>query len=124
LLSSINLEHITLKHLIAQKDIAFSNSMVEAAHKQLKYRWLYRLVIHRQEDLQKQIDAAVHDFNHLPHHVLHGLSPGEVLAQTPCENIIPPTNIAAAKAARLAEHRRGVCNAVDTASAKTFQSNF
>jgi len=35
----------SIKHLIAQRDIEFSNSMIEAVNKQLKYRFLYHRYI-------------------------------------------------------------------------------
>jgi putative transposase len=36
-----NSQYPAIQHLIAQRDIEFSNSMIEAANKQLKYQFLY-----------------------------------------------------------------------------------
>ena len=69
-----------IKHLVAQLDIEFSNSMVEAAHKQLKYRFLYNQKISDYKELSVFIALAIKDFNNRPHHVLGGLSPMEVLS--------------------------------------------
>lgn len=68
-----------INHLIAQVDVHFSNSMIEAANKQLKYRFLYHQKIGAYSQLKQYVDKAVEDFNNRPHHVLHGLSPMEVL---------------------------------------------
>lgn len=45
-------QHPTIQHLIAQQDIVFSNSMIEAANKQLKYRFLYHQQIQNGMHLQ------------------------------------------------------------------------
>src|SRR5258708_23731479 len=44
-----------INHLIAQRDIEFSNSMIEAANKQLKYRFLYHLPIANHPPLLKSL---------------------------------------------------------------------
>jgi hypothetical protein len=68
-----------IQHLIAQKDIVFFNSMIEAANKQLKYRFLYHRHIPDHEALVKYVTQAVEDYNNRPHNSLHGLTPLEVL---------------------------------------------
>jgi putative transposase len=68
-----------IRHVIAQADIPFSNSMIEAANKQLKYRFLYHQKITDISHLKDYLNKAVLDFNHCPHGVLNGLSPMEVL---------------------------------------------
>ena len=55
--------------------IAFSNSMIEAANKQLKYRFLYHQKINDFSKLDEYIEKAILDFNHRPRAVLHGLTP-------------------------------------------------
>jgi putative transposase len=37
----INPPHIPIKHIVAQKDVAFSNSMIEAVNKIIKHQFLY-----------------------------------------------------------------------------------
>jgi putative transposase len=65
----------SIQHLIAQRDIEFSNSMIEAANKQLKYRFLYHHHIADDDALVKYVEQSVNDYNNRPHHVLHGLTP-------------------------------------------------
>jgi len=68
-----------LEHLIAQKDIVFSNSMIEHLHRTIKYRYLYRQHIESIEELQKAVELAVEDYNNRPAHALQGLTPIETL---------------------------------------------
>jgi len=68
-----------ISHVIAQADIHFSNSMIEAANKQLKYRFLYHQKINDYFKLGEYVEKAVLDFNNRPHAVLNGLTPIEVL---------------------------------------------
>ena len=65
--------------LIAQKDIQFSNSMVEGANKILKHQYLQKhefAIIH---SLQDFLDRYIEDFNERPNGQLHGHTPREVL---------------------------------------------
>lgn len=68
-----------IRHVIAQVDIHFSNSMIEAANKQLKYRFLYHQTINNFSQLNGYLNKAILDFNHRPHGVLNGLTPIEDL---------------------------------------------
>src|ERR1035438_10911202 len=68
-----------ISHVIAQVDIHFSNSMIEAANKQLKYRFLYHQKINDSSKLDEYVEKAVSDFNNRPHNVLNGLTPIKVL---------------------------------------------
>lgn len=72
-------EQPAIQHLIAQKDIEFSNSMIEAANKQLKYRFLFHYPIADYTALLSYVQQAARDFNERPNHVLHGFTPLEVL---------------------------------------------
>jgi putative transposase len=68
-----------IRHVIAQVEIHYSNSMIEAANKQLKYRFLYHQKINDFSQLKDYLSKAILDFNHRPHGVLNGLSPMEVI---------------------------------------------
>jgi len=101
--------HPTIQHLIAQKDIEFSNSMIEAANKQLKYRFLYHHHIADYEALVKYVEQSVNDYNNRPHHVLHGLTPNEVLhGQIPNPHAYT-SKIQQSKATRLTENKKIKC---------------
>lgn len=68
-----------LEHLIAQKDIIFSNAMIEHLNKTIKYRYLYQQPIHNRQHLEKILEQAVLNYNNRPVHILQGLTPLEVL---------------------------------------------
>ena len=68
-----------VSHTIAERDVFFSNSMIEAANKQIKYRFLYHKHIPDFQALVHYVEEAVRDYNNRPHDILHGLTPFEVL---------------------------------------------
>lgn len=98
-----------IQHLIALRDIVFSNSMIEAANKKLKYNFLYHHHIANYEELVKYVEPSVNDYNNRPHHVLHGLTPLEVLhGQIPGPDKYA-TQIQQSKANRLKENKKIKC---------------
>ena len=98
-----------IKHLIAQRDIEFSNSMIEAANKQLKYRFLYHHSIPDFDALVKYVEQAVNDYNNRPQHVLHGLTPLEVLhGKLPSPHAYA-TKILQARTNRFTENKKIKC---------------
>lgn len=64
-----------LNHIVAQRDVEFSNSMIEAANKNLKYRFLYHKNIADFKSLCNYVKQAVEDYNNRPHDVLNGSHP-------------------------------------------------
>jgi hypothetical protein len=71
--------HVHINKLIAQKDIVFSNSMVEAVNKQMKYSYLFtRDLPGFQQTVQFLRTFAIEDYNNKPHYALYGLTPKEV----------------------------------------------
>ena len=70
---------VSVNKLVARKDISFSNSMVEAVNKQMKYDYLFtRDFNHIREVVEYLRDFAINDYHHKPHSRLHGLTPHEV----------------------------------------------
>jgi putative transposase len=67
----INQPAIPLKHLIAQKDIHFSNSMVEAFNKTLKYRHLFPYDIRDHEALVRYLEKCIPEYNNVRPHCAH-----------------------------------------------------
>jgi putative transposase len=66
-----------VEHKIALVDVHYSNSLIEAHFKVLKYSYLYRLNIPDGRYLQKVFAECVEDFNNRPHISLDGLTPYE-----------------------------------------------
>jgi len=79
----INSGSISLQKLIAGKDIRFSNSMVEAQNKLIKYYYLFKHPFQNIDQLISLLDWIIKDYNHSrPHHSLRGLTPFEALTCT------------------------------------------
>ncbi len=82
-------ENIFLRKLIAGKDIRFSNSMVEAQNRLIKYYYLFKHPFKDIHHLRSLLDWIIKDYNHTrPHHSLGGLTPYEALIGT-----IPPKEL-------------------------------
>ncbi len=68
-----------IKKLVAQKDIIFSNSIIESVNKTLKYRYLFHHHIPDFKSTVKHLEKAIPEYNNRPHYAHKGLTPGEVL---------------------------------------------
>jgi putative transposase len=71
-----------VNHIRAQIDIHYSNSVIEAHNKVLKYRYLYKNTIHNRDELEKLLPTFIDDYNNRPHISLNGLTPNEACAGT------------------------------------------
>ena len=98
-----------LTHLIAQRDIEFSNSMIEAVNKHLKYRFLYHQYIPDHAALIKYIEQAIEDYNNRPHNVLNGLTPLEVLNEKFFDKDACQQQMLLARTARITENKKNKC---------------
>jgi len=67
-----------IKKLIAQTDIVFSNSMIEAVNKRMKYDFLFTANLQNIEQTMQYLACAVEQYNNKPHSTLYGLTPTEV----------------------------------------------
>lgn len=75
----LNQTHVKIHKLIAQKDIVFSNSMIEAVNKQMKYAYLFTRDFSDFNHVVKFLkEFAIDDYNNKPHYALYGLTPYEV----------------------------------------------
>ncbi len=99
----------SITHLIAQRDIDFSNSMIEAVNKQLKYRFLYHHPIANHAALINYLQQAVQDYNNRPHNILNGLTPLEVLDGKTFDRDTCQQQTALARNARIAENKKIQC---------------
>ncbi|MFT3947195.1 MAG: hypothetical protein QM763_09500 [Agriterribacter sp.] len=98
-----------LEHIIAQRDVEFSNSMIEAANKNLKYHFLYHRHIADFNSLCQYLPEAISDFNNRPHDVLGGLTPLEVLNGKTTDKNTAIAQRQAAKAERIAKNKQQKC---------------
>jgi putative transposase len=65
-----------IKHLIAQKDVVFSNSMIEAINKIIKHQFLYHKEIPDRKKLETVFEETVSVYNTIrPQMSLHGNTP-------------------------------------------------
>jgi hypothetical protein len=104
-----NCQSPAIGHLIAQKTITQSNSMIEAANKQIKNYFLYHKEIANIEQLENHLQQAIKDCNNRPHDVLKGLTPTEVLNGKLPVQVSFANKIANAKIARLKENTKSKC---------------
>ena len=72
------IENKNIDKIIAQKDIVFSNSMIEAINKKLKYDYLFTVELQNFEQTHKYLKKSVNDYNNKPQLALCGLTPKEV----------------------------------------------
>ena len=105
-----------LRRVLAQTEIAFSNSMIESWWRTLKHQWLYLNTLDTVESLRRLVDFYVREHNtQLPHSAFKGQTPDEMYRGTGKH---VPEELAerrkTARAERLAANRSvscGVCEA-------------
>ena len=108
--TAIENQEILLNKLIAQKDIQFSNSMVEAVNKLMKYGFLFRQELLDFNHVERYLEIAVEQYNNRFHYALLGLTPHEVF-----DGAIPDKNLfkeqkQQAKILRIAENKALSCD--------------
>jgi putative transposase len=97
-------------HKIAQRDVVFSNSMIEAFNKTLKYEFLYPKTINTGTGLKKVIDKAIPTYNnHRPQWSLGGNTPSETFSGIPMDFSKYKTSFEGQKAIRLAQNKETSC---------------
>ena len=78
-----------LQKLIAQKEITFSNSMVERVFQKLKHEGLYHRNVEDHEQTVAVLEEEIWDYMERPHGQHKGLTPKEVLEGAVPEDHIP-----------------------------------
>ncbi|MBF0207760.1 MAG: transposase [Oligoflexia bacterium] len=64
---------------IAQIDVEFSNSMIEALFRSLKHHWLFRMHLNSKDNVQQAVDQYLDEYNNrIHHHALNGATPFEI----------------------------------------------
>ena len=108
--TAIESNEIKLTKLIAQKDIHYSNSMIEAVNKQMKYSFLFRQELLDIDHTRRYLETAVEQYNRRPHSALFGLTPHEVFhGKLPDKTLFKP-QMERAKALRKAENQALSCD--------------
>ncbi|MDD4210393.1 MAG: integrase core domain-containing protein [Bacteroidales bacterium] len=108
--SAIEKQEIMLNRLVAQKDIHFSNSMIEAVNKRMKYDFLFREQLLDFNHTQQFLDTAVKQYNNRPHSALFGYTPKEVFyGAIPNKHLFKP-QMEQAKALRKTEKHALTCD--------------
>jgi putative transposase len=104
---------IPIKKIIAQHDIQFSNSIVEAVNKVVKYRFLRHVELFDFHNLKDYLTKAIPLYNSVqPHYSLHGLTPEEAFRRVSLDRNALKARFIEAKRERIAENTRyscGVC---------------
>lgn len=99
-----------IQRLIAQKDITFSNSMVEAIIKIIKNNYLRMMNITSEIQLHKALEFSVMDYNQVrPHVTLTGSTPLESFTDNPWDRTTLRVLMSDARQERVAENRRNTC---------------
>ena len=90
-----------LRRVLAQVDVRFSNSMIEAWWRSLKHQWLYLNPLERLRDVNRLVAFYVESHNReMPHSAFQGQTPDEMYFGT--GEVIPEQLAAAREAARQA----------------------
>ena len=107
---AIENNEIKINRLVAQKDIIFSNSMVEAVNKRMKYDFLFRAQLLDIEHTQRFLETAVEQYNNRPHSALYGFTPIEVFNGAKPDKALFKPQIEQAKVLRIAENKALSCD--------------
>jgi putative transposase len=98
-----------LTHIVAMVDVNYSNSMVEAANKTIKYNGLYLTQIGNFEALEKLLPPLKEKMNNNRMTVIEGLTPLEKLANKTVNDVYGNITYVYTKADRLKINRETNC---------------
>lgn len=98
-----------IRHLVAQKDIIFSNSMIEAINKSVKYHHLFPQEFSCFEEALKQAPNRIQEYNSRPTRPLLGLTPNEAFEQSRYGDDMFSQQIKQATRLRIQENSSGTC---------------
>jgi hypothetical protein len=72
-----------IKRIIAQVDVVFSNSMIEAWWRSLKHQWLYLNNLETADDIRRYVAFYANEHNTvIPHRAFAGQTPNEIYEGT------------------------------------------
>lgn len=106
----LNASEISIQKLIALKDIPFSNSLIEAQNKILKYRYLFKCQYQDIGALRNALDWIIPDYNdQRPHNSLKGLTPYEAFTGKTFDIEEHSDKMKQSKQNRLTENKKILC---------------
>jgi Integrase core domain. len=100
------LNNTPIRKLVAKVDVAFSNSMIEAVNKILKYQYLFRKSIPDLAHIVEFVRKAIEDYNSRPHYFLRGVTPNDAYTGKVFNREEYRKGIESARAKRIAENRK------------------
>ncbi len=103
----------SLDRVLAQIDVTYSNSMIEAFWRSLKHSWLYLYGLETESELRRLIAFYVQAHNEvMPHSAFNGQTPDEIYFGTGDAVASElTTGRARARAARMDRNRKARCGA-------------
>ena len=104
-----------IKKLVALLDVLFSNSMIEAVNKIIKYDYLFWFRPRNFEHLVEMLPQVVHSYINRPHSKLYGYTPVEVLAGAIPDKHLFSADIKNAVIKRINSNVNGICDKCITA---------
>lgn len=106
----LNSSEINIQKLIALKDIPFSNSLIEAQNKILKYRYLFKCQYQDIGALSNALHWIIPDYNdQKPHNFLKGLTPYEAFTRKTFDIEEYSDKMKQFKQNRLTENKKRLC---------------
>jgi len=109
-----------IQKLVAQTDIVFSNSMVEAVNKRVKYDFLFTARLLDIGQTKQYLAYAVEGYNSKPHSALHGLTPAEAFnGALPDRGMFKPAIQQAAQKRKLINLGQQCLSCVDNSTASS-----
>tara|TARA_R110002096_G_scaffold433905_1_gene654074 strand:+ start:407 stop:1687 length:1281 start_codon:yes stop_codon:yes gene_type:complete len=107
----INSPDIPIKHIIAQKDVVFSNSMIEAVNKIIKHQFLHHKEINNGNQLINAMAETIPIYNTMrPQMSLDGNTPEETFGGLSIDMSRYTHNFNEQKQLRLTKNKKSNCN--------------
>ena len=100
---------IEIEKQIAQVDVIYSNSMIEAVNKRLKYYYLFPMQLKNYQHLEKYLPVAIENENNRESGVLYGYTPTQVLTDAVPDKNRFAQQIKQAKQKRKINNRKTKC---------------
>lgn len=109
-LEFLNSTNQDIKHLIAQKDIPFSNSKIEAFNKIIKHQFLLPKNLTNKEQLENALATDLLTYNTIrPQYALQGNAPEETFSGKSLDTNLYKTNFDSQKRLRISQNQQNRC---------------